>query len=64
MMEKWTGGVVAKLHMHGITRNELAAELGITPQYVSMLLNGKKTSPGMEPRMMAAIEAIVERRSM
>lgn len=62
MMEMWTGGVVAKLHTHSISRAELADELGVTPQYVSMLLNGKKTSAGMESRMMAAIDAIVDRR--
>lgn len=63
MVEAWTGNIVGMLHVHGITRMELADELGVTPEYVSMVLNGKRSVPAMEKRMTAAIDAIVERRS-
>lgn len=63
-MEKaWTGRIVGLLHMHRITQAELASELGITAQYVSMVLNGKKTSKGIDERMENAIQAIVDRRN-
>ena len=63
MAEQWTAEIVAKLHLQGITRRELADELGVTAQYVTMVLNGKKSSAGMEERMTKAISDIVERRS-
>ena len=63
MSQQWTGHIVGLLHMHRITQSELAAELGITAQYVSMVLNGKKSSKGIDKRMQAAIQAIIDRRS-
>lgn len=62
MVEIWTGEIVAKLHTHKISQNELADELGLTAQYVSMVLNGKKSPKGMHERMTTAIATIVERR--
>lgn len=63
MATEWTSRVVGLLHMHRITQAELAAELGLTAQYISMVLNGKKTSKGIDERMEAAIQAIVNRRN-
>ena len=62
MGEEWTGRIVGLLHTHRIKQTELARELGLTAQYVSMLLNGKKSSKGIDERMEAAIQAINERR--
>ncbi len=61
-MTEWTGRIVGLLHTHRITQAELAAELGLTAQYVSMVLNGKKSSKGIEERMDVAIQAIIESR--
>lgn len=63
MAENWTGGIVAALHVHGIKQAELAEEMDLTIQYVSMVLNGKRTPEGMKERMEAAIGAIIERRA-
>lgn len=63
MVEEWTGAIVAKLHINGIKGVELARELGVTPEYVSMVLNGKRPGAGMKDRMNAAIDAIVARKS-
>ena len=62
MAENWTGGIVATMHMHKIKQSELAQEMGLTFQYVSMVLNEKRQPKGMKERMEAAIDAIVERR--
>ena len=64
MSKQWTGRIVGLLHMHRITQVELASEMGVTAQYVSMVLNGKKSPKGIEERMDAAIVAITERREM
>lgn len=63
MSKEWTGHIVGLLHTHRITQSELAAELGLTAQYISMVLNGKKSSKGIQERMENAIQAIVERRT-
>lgn len=60
MSKEWTGRIVGLLHTHRITQARLAKEMGVTAQYVSMVLNGKKTAKGIEDRMEAAIQAITE----
>lgn len=63
MANEWTGHIVGLLHMHRIKQTELASELGLTAQYISMVLNGKKTSKDIDKRMETAIRAIVDRRN-
>ena len=62
MPEMWTGQIIGKLHVNGITQRQLAEEMGLTEQYVSMLLNSVKPSASAEERMDAAISAILEKR--
>lgn len=62
MGEEWTGRIVGLLHTHRIKQSELAKELGLTAQYVSMVLNGKKSPKDIEERMEAAIRTIMEQR--
>lgn len=63
MTKEWTGRIVGLLHTHRITQAELAREMGVTAQYVSMVLNKKKTPKGIEERMEAAICSIAERHN-
>ena len=63
MSTEWTGRIVGLLHTHRIKQAELAQELGLTAQYVSMVLNGKKSPKGIEKRMDDAIHNILDRRS-
>lgn len=59
MKEPWTGELVGKMHMHSITNEDLAKEIGVCKSYVSMVLNGKKHPKGMEQRMVAAFDHIL-----
>ena len=63
MTKEWTGRIVGLLHTHRITQSQLAKEMGVTAQYVSMVLNGHKSPKGIEDRMEAAILAITERHN-
>lgn len=63
MAENWTGEIVAAMHTHRIKQSELAQEMGLTFQYVSMVLNEKRQPKGMKERMEAAIDAIIDRRT-
>lgn len=58
--EAWTGEIVGLLHVYGLTQADLAEEMGVTKEYISMLLNGKKTAAGAEDRMKAAIQKLKE----
>lgn len=40
--EQWTADVVGKLHYLNATQSELAYIMGVTPAYLSSILNGKK----------------------
>ncbi len=62
MLEMWLGEIAAMLKMNRISQRELAAELGMTEEYVSMVLNGKKTSATIEAKMRSAINEIVSKR--
>ncbi len=43
MNEPWTANVVGRMHRYGIKGDELARRCGYTPQYLSMVLNGRKS---------------------
>lgn len=62
MPEKWTGDLIGKMHNEKITYDEVAAELGVTKAYVSMLLNGTRKPPNIQKRMEAAVNSIIQKR--
>lgn len=62
MPEKWTGQLIGKMHNERVAVNELAAELGVSRSYVSMILNGKRKPEGAQKRMKAALDEILRRR--
>lgn len=59
MPAQWTGDVVGQMHLHHITKRELADGLGVTPEYVSMVLNGHREPGGAEERFRAALEQLI-----
>lgn len=42
MNEEWTGEIISRLHLHGVSHKEFAKRCGYTPTYLSMVLNNKK----------------------
>lgn len=61
MPEKWTGELIGKMHNARITYDELAAEMGVTKSYISMILNGTRNPDGAQQRLEAAFDAVVAR---
>ncbi len=57
--EAWTGEIVGLLHINNLTQADIAEQMGVTKEYVSMLLNGKKKAKGAEERMRLAISEIL-----
>ena len=62
MVEKWTGRLIGKMHNNGVSAADLAAELGVTKAYVSMILNGARKPPEAKNRLESAVDAIIARR--
>ena len=50
------------MHIRNISIKQLAAHLDMTPEYISMVLNGHREPVGIEERLRKAIEEIVENR--
>jgi predicted transcriptional regulator len=61
--EEWTGTIVGKMHVNGITYEELAKKLGITKSYVSMILSGSRHPAGAEQRFKKALNEIIQQRT-
>ena len=59
---KWTGSLIGKMHNHKVSKSELAEKLGFTPEYVSMVLNGKKEPKGAEEKFNQALNEIIEEK--
>lgn len=62
--EKWTGRLVGKMHNERITYDDLAAELGVTKAYISMILNGKRSPDGIRHRMETAVDRLVQKKQV
>jgi hypothetical protein len=59
MIAQWCGDLISKMHTNRITRTMLAAELGNTREYVSMVLNGHRTPKDAEEKFTAAVDALI-----
>lgn len=62
MPEKWTGELIGKMHNNRITNDDLAAKMGVTKSYISMILNGSRNPKGAQERMEEAVDAIIAQR--
>ena len=59
MPDKWTSDLIADMHVHRITRIQLADKLSYTPEYVSMVLNGKREPKNAEQVFREALDALI-----
>lgn len=60
MLAQWTGELVGKMHNHKISKTQLADNLGVTREYVSMVLNGHRTPAGAEEKFCNAVDEIIK----
>lgn len=59
MPAQWTADLIGQMHLLKIHKKRLAAELGVTPEYVSMVLNGRRDPPGAEEKFRRALARII-----
>lgn len=62
MPDAWTGVLVGKMHNKGVTYDELAAQLGVSKGYISMVLNGARKPADARQRFNDAFNEIVARK--
>ena len=60
MPAQWTADVIGKMHLNHISKKQLAEQLGIPPEYVSMVLNGHRGPEGAEERFRGAVELLIQ----
>lgn len=63
LLESWIGDVVGVMHIAGVEHRQLAERMGVTPGYISMILNGKKSPDGAERRIREALRAILDEKA-
>lgn len=62
MPAQWTCDLVGQMHKEKITKSQLAEELGVSREYVSMILNGHREPAGAKERFEIALNRIIERK--
>lgn len=60
MPEHWTAKAVGIMHTHKITGGKLAEHMGIRREYLSEILNGKRTPKDAEHKVMTALNELTE----
>lgn len=63
MLAQWIGDFVGRMHRNRVTITQLAQEVGVTREYLSMVLNGHREPDGIEQRLNRALDSIVEQRA-
>lgn len=64
MPAQWTAEIVGILHANRIKQTELAAHMGVTPEYLSMVLNGKREPAGAEQKIRDALAKLLSAQSV
>lgn len=64
MVNEWIGEAIGLMHINKIQAKEVAKHIGITPEYFSMIMNGKKKPKNAEQKIMKAISEIIAAKNM
>lgn len=62
MPAQWTADVIGQMHLAGVSNRQLAEALGMTPEYISMVLNGHREPDGAEARFREALARLTSAR--
>ena len=63
MPAQWTGEFVGKMHLNNVSKKSLAKQLNCSAEYVSMVLNGKRTPKGAEQKVRTALAEMIQKRA-
>ena len=60
MLAQWIGDFVGRMHRYRITISQVAKEMNVTREYLSMILNGHREPAGIEERLNEALNKLIE----
>lgn len=63
MLAQWIGDFVGRMHRNRVTITQISQEMGVSREYLSMILNGHREPKGIENRMNDALNSVVEKNS-
>ena len=63
MPAQWTADLIGEMHLARVSKKQLAEHLGVTPEYVSMVLNGHREPDGAAGRFKGALAQIISMQS-
>ena len=63
MLAQWIGDFVGRMHLNRVTITQISQEMGVTREYLSMILNGHREPQGAEQRMNDALDRIIEKKT-
>ena len=63
MPAQWTADLIGEMHLARVSKKQLAEHLGVTPEYVSMILNGHRDPDGAAGRFREALAQIISARN-
>lgn len=63
MADIWAANVAGKLFYHGIKQKDVAEKMGVTRQYVGMILKGERAPEGGRERIEAAVDEIIREKA-
>ena len=58
MSAQWTGAVVGEMHLAGVSMQQLAAEIGWHPKYLSAVMHGHREPKNAEQKVRAALSRL------
>lgn len=61
-LNKWIAKAVGEMHINKISQADVGKKMGVSSDYVWMILNGKKNPKNAKERVMSAIYEIIEER--
>ena len=63
MLAQWLGDFVGRMHRSRVTITQLAQEMGVSREYLSMILNGHREPQGIDKRMNDALDIVIQKNS-
>lgn len=63
MLAQWIGDFVGRMHRYRVTITQIAQEMGVTREYLSMILNGHREPTGIDKRMNEALDNLIQKQN-
>ena len=63
MLAQWIGDFVGRMHRNKVTITQISQELGLTREYLSLILNGHREPPGAEQRLNDALDRVIDKKT-